>query len=152
LRRDRLRLLLLVALELGEHVDYQGGVLRVGCAGLAGLRDGVGRRRRRGRVLVVLVGVRGGRRDGREGRLDGLAGLRQHGDDRHVRRDLVLGSPTLAARTLLGVALGRGLLLRLAARLLVRLGVHDEPATVAVLAGGAERLDEALAYALAGHL
>src|SRR5690606_14698750 len=128
---------------------------RVGCAGLPGLRDGLGRRRRRGRVRVVLVGVRRSRRDRGERGLDGLAGLGQHGDDRHVRRDLILGSPTLTARALLVAAgLGRRLLLAatVARRALVRLGVHDEPATVAVLAGGAERLDEALAYALAGHL
>src|SRR5690606_7454270 len=102
----------------------------------------------------LLVGVRRRRGDRRERRthlgalhrvLDGL-------DHRHLR----LAATTTAAAATPATATTRPgrvvAALRRGAAVLDRVVVQHVAAAVAVLAGGAERLDQALADALAGHL
>src|SRR5690606_36920144 len=130
-------------------------------------------------VVLVLVGVRRRGGDRRERGLHGRSRLRGDlGQDRDGRlrerdprvlrrraraaagaalaaraRTPALGRP-LAGRRAAGAAVAAVVVTAAAvpARLLDRVGVHDEPAPVAVLARLAERLDEALAHALARHL
>src|SRR6478736_5317032 len=164
-----------------EQARVDRGQLEVRLAGgrgpgglLRGPRGEVAQRREhvQGR-LPVRGGVRGGLDRGRG--LGGRVGGRLRGGCRlllprvAVRRvllavvrvggrrgRLLLAATTLAARLLGLAAVVRRLLgcarLRLVVVPLHRLGVHDEAAAVAVLAGLGERLDQALADPLAGHL
>src|SRR5450759_3437043 len=105
-------------------------------------------------ALVMLVRVRRGSRDGRERRLHGGPllglGLGQHRDSRVLSSGRFLALATASLRLV-----GRLARHRRGAAVVLPLdgiGVHDEAAAVAVLAGLAEGLDETLTDPLAGHL